>query len=85
MTPHPLYWALGNTPFDREAAYADLVRAGVPNVDQAALTEATLHGWAAGDSGFLDSLQKATPRRLVKARPGRPPSASNPQEKCHRT
>ncbi|MFZ9510479.1 MAG: transposase, partial [Burkholderiaceae bacterium] len=29
VTPHPLYWALGNTPFAREAAYAELVRAGL--------------------------------------------------------
>ncbi|GAA4329164.1 transposase [Variovorax defluvii] len=72
VTPHPLYWSLGNTPFAREAAYAELVRGGVASADQAALTDATLHGWAVGDSGFIDRLQKATPRRITKARPGRP-------------
>lgn len=75
LTPHPLYWSLGNTPFAREAAYAELVRAGVSASDQDALTEATLHGWAVGDSAFLQSLQKATTRRVLKAKPGRPPSS----------
>ncbi len=27
ITDHPLYWALGNTPFDRQRAYKELVRA----------------------------------------------------------
>lgn len=75
LTPPAAYWQLGNTPFAREAGYADLVRAGVTPADQAALTEATLRGWALGDDAFLDSLQKATARRVVKARAGRPASA----------
>jgi len=74
LTPHPLYWELGNTPFAREAAYVELVRGGVRAADQRALTEATLRGWAAGDDDFLDSLQKSTDRRVVKAKAGRPPS-----------
>ena len=76
LTPHPLYWELGNTPFAREAAYAELVRSGVRQVDQGTLTEATLRGWAAGDAEFLASLQKTTERRVAKARAGRPPSAT---------
>jgi putative transposase len=75
LTPHPLYWALGNTPFAREAAYAELVRGGVPAAAQTLLTDATLHGWALGDEDFLNSLQKATERRISKGRPGRPPLA----------
>jgi putative transposase len=72
LTPHPRYWALGNTPFAREAAYAELVRAGISDADRALLTEGVLHGWAVGDSQFLESLQKTTARRVHKARPGRP-------------
>ncbi len=77
LTPHPLYWELGNTPFAREAAYVELVRGGVRAADQSALTEATLRGWAAGDDDFLDTLQKSTERRVVKGKAGRPPS--NPE------
>jgi putative transposase len=77
LTPHPLYWELGNTPFAREAAYVELVRGGVRAADQGTLTEATLRGWAAGDADFLASLQKATERRVAKGKPGRPPAASD--------
>ncbi len=73
ITPHPLYWSLGNTPFAREAAYAELVRAGVAQADVTLLTEATLRGWAAGDAAFVELLQKNTDRRVVKGRAGRRP------------
>jgi len=73
ITPHPLYWSLGNTPFAREAAYADLVRAGVSQSDTQLLTESALRGWAAGDAGFVELLQNSTDRRVVKKRPGRRP------------
>ncbi|HYP82373.1 transposase [Variovorax sp.] len=76
ITPHPLYWTLGNTPFAREAAYADLVRAGVATADVRLLTEATLRGWAAGDADFVALLQKNTDRRVVKDRAGRRPRPS---------
>ena len=73
VTPHPVYWALGNTPFSREAAYAELVRAGVSKELQHAITDSTLHGWALGDEGFTGQIQKRTERRAIKTRPGRPP------------
>lgn len=75
ITPHPLYWDLGNTPFAREAKYADLVQAGVSASQQEALTKATLHGWALGEAGFVSELQKQTNRRLSKVSAGRPVSA----------
>ena len=78
ITPHPLYWSLGNTPFAREAAYTEMVRAGVDVPSERAITDATLQGWALGDEGFKDELQKRTPRRISQARRGRPVSA--PQE-----
>lgn len=77
ITPHPLYWALGNTPFAREAAYADLVNAGVSASQQEALTRSTLHGWALGEASFVSDLQKRTIRRLSKAAAGRPPLPGN--------
>lgn len=72
LTPHALYWALGNTPFAREAAYAELVQAGVAADQQGALTDATLSGWALGDDAFRTELQGQTPRRLAKSKAGRP-------------
>ena len=72
VTPHPVYWALGNTPFAREAAYADLVRSGLSPEQQHAITDATLHGWVLGDASFAGQIQKQTDRRVLKARRGRP-------------
>jgi putative transposase len=76
LTPHAQFWGLGNTPFAREAAYADLVQAGVGSTQHQALTDATLKGWALGDASFVQELQKATPRRLTKGQAGRPSRAA---------
>jgi putative transposase len=72
ITPHALYWGLGNTPFAREAAYAEMVRAGIQAGQQRALTDATLSGWALGDANFIAGLKAQTPRRLSMGKAGRP-------------
>ena len=72
ITPHPLFWSLANTPFGREAAYAEMVQAGISLESQAALTKATLSGWALGEAAFVAELQKHTTRRIHKTRGGRP-------------
>ena len=76
ITPHSLMWELGNTPFAREAAYADLVQAGVNPAQQAALTDSTLRGWALGEPDFVADLQEKTERRVSKRGAGRPVSNS---------
>lgn len=72
VTPHPLYWTLGNTPFAREVAYAAMVGAGISVQQQQALTDSALQGWALGDSGYVAELQKRTARRVSKGAAGRP-------------
>jgi putative transposase len=72
ITPHALVWELGNTPFAREAAYAELVQGGLSAADQQALTDATLKGWALGSGDFLDDLKRRTDRRASPLKPGRP-------------
>ena len=76
ISPPPQYWALGNTPFAREAAYAERVATGIGAADQAVITGSLLQGWAAGDPRFLARLQEATPRRVEKMRSGRRPKSS---------
>lgn len=44
----PEYWALGNTPFEREAAYRALLAQGLPLGVADMLRRAALGGWAAG-------------------------------------
>jgi len=72
LTPHPLYWEMGNTPFAREAAYAAMVNAGVNQMQQQALTSSALSGWALGEESFVTGLQKQTSRRVNPAKVGRP-------------
>lgn len=72
ITPHALAWALGNTPFAREAAYAALVRQGLSTDEQRELTESALKGWVLGSPTFLSSVQKQTTRRLSRNKAGRP-------------
>jgi putative transposase len=79
ITPHPLFWELGNTPFAREAAYAELVQKGISPVQQAALTDSVLRGWALGEPDFVADLQKRTGRRVVKSTAGRPISVQKIQ------
>jgi len=74
VTPHPLFWTLGNTPFGREAAYAALVRAGISPEQRDALTRSALTGWALGEESFVADLQKRTLRRVNKVSAGRPVS-----------
>ena len=68
----PEYWALGNTPFDREAAYRALLDAGVATDVAAALRRATLGGWAAGSAGFKAGLAAAHARPAQPRPRGRP-------------
>jgi len=78
ITPHALIWELGNTPFAREAAYADLVRAGINPQQQEALTRAVFRGWALGEPDFVADLQNRTQRRVAKMNAGRPVSGQKP-------
>lgn len=72
VTPHPLFWELGNTPFAREAAYGALVRAGIGEDERRALTNSALQGWALGEADYVADLQRRTARRVAKAKAGRP-------------
>lgn len=75
LTTHALVWKLGNTPFAREAAYAQLVQTGISPAQQSALTDAVLHGWVLGEPEFITDVQNLTQRRVSKSSAGRPPSA----------
>jgi len=81
ITPHPLYWELGNTPFAREAAYAELVHSGITTRQSTELTRTALSGWVLGDDDFVENLQKLTARRIVPSAPGRPHLVKDPQTK----
>lgn len=72
ITDHAAYWALGNTPFAREAAYQELM-AQPPQPDEVALlTDAALKGWVLGSDQFKAALAKQANRRVSPAKRGRP-------------
>ncbi|MCD6078399.1 MAG: transposase [Ramlibacter sp.] len=72
ITPHPLYWELGNTPFARDEAYAGMVRAGISEEQKRALTDSAMRGWALGEPDYVADLQRRTQRRVAKSQAGRP-------------
>ena len=72
LKPHALFWGLGNTPFAREVAYAELVQTGLVQREKDQLTQSALSGWALGSADFVEGLQQATLRRLVPGKAGRP-------------
>ena len=72
LADHPAYWALGNTPFEREAAYQQLAQASGSSERIAEIEAATRKAWPLGTEEFRRRLGKLTDRRLEPARRGRP-------------
>lgn len=73
ITDHSLFWALGNTPFDREASYRAMLEQDLSSRELALLTEAARKGWPLGSEQFKVSLAKQLNRRVAPAKRGRPP------------
>lgn len=72
ITDHPLYWALGNTPFERQAAYRMLLEQGMAPADINELERSARQGWPLGSSEFLEGLGVHTSRPLAPRPRGRP-------------
>lgn len=75
LTEIPEYWTLGNTPFDREAAYRTLLVQGLTGHEAAALRGAALGGWALGSPAFVREAAAGTSRPLQPRPRGRPRKA----------
>ena len=72
VTDHALYWALGNTPFQREAAYIEMVQLGMSPDELRTINLAVLKGWALGSNDFKSILQQQLQRQVLPAKRGRP-------------
>jgi putative transposase len=68
----PAYWALGNTPFDREAAWRERLDMALPSGVAARLIAAAERGWVLGSDAFAAQVQAQTPRRVRPLPRGRP-------------
>ncbi len=72
LSDPPEVWSLGNTPFEREAAYRALLAQGSPPTQAAALRRAALGGWALGSAAFIAAAERATARPTTPRPRGRP-------------
>ena len=79
VSEHALYWAMGNTPFEREAAHGRLLERGLSTEQTRALADAATKGWALGSDGFKAALEDHTRRRVrpgLRGRPRKPAGAA---------
>jgi putative transposase len=74
VTEHAQFWSLGNTPFEREAAYRSAVAQPMAPAEAQGIALASLHGWVLGSGAFERALAARLGRRLKPLSPGRPPT-----------
>jgi putative transposase len=68
----PAYWALGNTPFEREAQYRNRLALGLSEACARSLRHATRGGWAVGSASFAAAASAASGRASRPRPQGRP-------------
>lgn len=71
VSEHPMFWRLGNTPFEREATWRALNQLPLDPGQARAIREAAAKGWALGGRSFLREAARATDRRLAPLARGR--------------
>lgn len=72
ITEPAAWWALGNTPFDREAAYRRWLEEGVSADEASAISTATRRGWPIGSQEAKHRLAEALGREVSPRPRGRP-------------
>jgi putative transposase len=74
----PPYWTLGNTPFEREAAYRTLLEQALTSAQVQAIEHALRGGWALGPPSFQQQVGGAADRPAAPRPRGRPRRALAP-------
>jgi putative transposase len=72
VSDHSLFWGLGNTPFQREAAYIDMVQQGLSSEEVDFITTSILRNKPLGSDSFKSQLEQKTQRQILPAKRGRP-------------
>jgi putative transposase len=68
----PVYWQLGNTPFERQSRYRQFSEQGLGEHDSHGLSQCLQKGWLWSDDAFCAQIQELA-NRPVRPRPrGRP-------------
>ena len=78
LADHPVYWALGNTPFERQAAYRTFLHHGVSTAEALRLEQALTGGWVLGSRAFVRQIAPICSRRPERSQAGRPRSNISP-------
>lgn len=68
----PELWTLGNTPFEREAAYGALLAAGLPADVDTMIRRHVMGGWAIGSAAFVAATEQTLQRPAAPRPRGRP-------------
>lgn len=71
VAAHREFWRLGNTPFEREAAYRRLCEQALTPEEIESVGRALRGGWPLGSAEFVAGLQARTSRRLASLPRGR--------------
>lgn len=79
VTDHPIVWALGNTPFERQSAYRALIERPLAPAQIERFERAVVGGGVLGSAGFLADLQQRCERTLSRRARGRPRAAEVPE------
>lgn len=69
----PEYWALGNTPFERQLRWRERLSEGLDPIRRTALLTAARGGWAIGTTAFQQEVAAQTARPATPRPRGRPP------------
>ncbi len=73
LTPMSAYWALANTPYERQSAYRAWLEQPLTAEDKQRIDAAVEKGWPLGEPAWLAQLQARAQRRLQPLQRGRPP------------
>ena len=72
VSDHALYWALGNTPFEREAIYKAATEQALSHQETMLLDTIVTKGGVLGSEEFKAGLERVANRRVRAAKRGRP-------------
>ena len=84
LTPHTEYLRLATDAQGRLAAYQDLFRMGLNEMDLAEIRKSANAGYALGTECFVKEIERLTGRRVREGRPGRPTAAKSTETMCQR-
>jgi putative transposase len=75
LTDHPLFWQIGNTPFERELAHTQALALAEQELPDKRFEVALDRMAVVGPPEFLERISQALERTVVPRRRGRPPTA----------